>query len=77
MSFKFSIGQHVEYKPAGGKLGLYTVTRQLPEEWQAVDKKYQIKNVAESFERKVLECDLRSAGAPVEYGTEKYLRPPY
>ena len=59
MSFKFSTGQAVEYKPTGGMLGLYTVIRQMPEEFRAFDRKYRIKSEQEGFERTVLECDLQ------------------
>lgn len=58
MSFKFAVGQAVEYKPTGAKPGLFTVMRQMPEEFRAVDRKYRIKSQQEGFERNVLECDL-------------------
>jgi hypothetical protein len=58
MSFKFTVGQAVEYKPAGGKTGLFKVVRQMPEEFRAIDRIYRIKNETEGFERNVLECDL-------------------
>ena len=58
MDFKFSVGQAVEYTPRGGTVALFTVVRQMPEEAQAIDLKYRIKNQHESFERTVLECDL-------------------
>jgi hypothetical protein len=58
MSFKFSVGQAVEYKPAGGKTGLFKVVRQMPEEFRAIDRVYRIKCDSEDFERNVLECDL-------------------
>ncbi len=61
MSFKFNVGQAVEYKPAGGMVGLYTVMRQMPEEFRAFDRKYRIKSQREGFERNVLECDLRES----------------
>ena len=61
MSFKFSTGQAVEYKPNGGMLGLYTVIRQMPEEFRAFDRKYRIKSDQEGFERTVLECDLQES----------------
>lgn len=61
MGFKFSVGQAVEYKPAGGLIGLYTVVRQMPEEFRAFDLKYRIKSTREGFERNVLECDLTEA----------------
>jgi hypothetical protein len=58
MTFKFTVGQAVEYKPAGGKIGLFRVIRQMPEEFRAIDRIYRIKNESEGFERNVLECDL-------------------
>ena len=61
MSFKFAVGQAVEYKPTGCMLRLYTVMRQMPEEFRAFDRKYRIKSEHESFERNVLECDLRES----------------
>jgi hypothetical protein len=61
MSFKFAVGQAVEYKPAGAQVGLFRVTRQMPEEFQAIDRKYRIKSDHEGFERNVLECDLEAA----------------
>jgi hypothetical protein len=64
MNFKFSAGQSVEYKPTGGLLGLYTVIRQMPEEFRAFDRKYRIKSEREGFERTVLECDLQESQKP-------------
>jgi hypothetical protein len=61
MGFKFTVGQPVEYKPAGGTVGLFTVIRQMPEEFRAVDRKYRIKGIHEGFERNVLECDLNAS----------------
>jgi hypothetical protein len=61
MSYKFAVGQSVEYKPAGGKTGLFRVVRHMPEEIQAIDRKYRIKSDGEGFERNVLECDLSSS----------------
>ena len=61
MGFKFIVGQPVEYKPAGGSVGLFTVVRQMPEEFRAVDRKYRIKSKNEGFERSVLECDLSAS----------------
>jgi hypothetical protein len=58
MSFKFAVGQAVEYKPTGGKIGLFKVVRQMPEEFRAIDRVYRIKSDSEGFERNVLECDL-------------------
>jgi hypothetical protein len=65
MAFKFDMGQSVEYKPVGGKIGLFQVTRLMPEEFQAFDRKYRIKGSGEGFERSVLECDLSSANDAV------------
>jgi hypothetical protein len=61
MGFKFDVGQVVEYKPIGGVIGLYTVVRQMPEEFRAFDLRYRIKSNREGFERNVLECDLTEA----------------
>ena len=66
MAFKFSVGQSVEYKPTGGQVALFTVVRQMPEEFRAIDRKYRIKSDQESFERNVLECDLRRPSGPPE-----------
>ena len=64
MGFKFVVGQPVEYKPAGENVGLFTVVRQMPEEFRAIDRKYRIKSNHEGFERNVLECDLSAADKP-------------
>jgi len=64
MAHKFSIGQAVEYKPVGAKVGYFKVIRQMPEEFQAVDLRYRIKSDQESFERNVLECDLSPSVVP-------------
>jgi len=71
MSFKFAVGQAVEYTPVGEKkAGLYKVTRQMPEEQHAADLKYRIKSDAEVYERNVLECHLSSdVGDESEYAT--------
>jgi len=75
MSFRFSIGQAVEYKPAGGKVGLFTVVRQMPEEFRAIDRVYRIKSASEDFERNVLECDLSASDNPADtYGPMPPLR---
>lgn len=66
MSFKFAIGQTVEYKPVGAKLALFKVIRQMPEEFPAIDRRYRIKSEQEGFERNVLECDLSAAAGPEE-----------
>jgi hypothetical protein len=69
MAFKFDMGQSVEYKPVGGKIGLFQVTRQMPEEFRAVDRKYRIKGSGEGFERSVLECDLSPANDTASYAS--------
>jgi hypothetical protein len=66
MKHKFAVGQSVEYKPTGGKPGLFKVIRQMPEEFQAIDRKYRIKSESEGFERNVLECDLSASVKPPE-----------
>jgi hypothetical protein len=59
MSFKFLVGQAVEYTPLGEKkAGLYKILRQMPKEEQAFDLRYRIKSEAEAYERNVLECEL-------------------
>jgi hypothetical protein len=70
MTFKFDMGQSVEYKPVGGKVGLFQVTRQMPEEYQAFDRKYRIKGSGEGFERIVLECDLSPANEASSYASD-------
>jgi hypothetical protein len=75
MAFKYIVGQVVEYKPVGGNIGLFKVVRQMPEEFQAIDRKYRIKSEREGFERNVLECDLSSAVKPEgSYGAVLPLR---
>jgi hypothetical protein len=73
MSFKFFVGQAVEYTPIGEKAaGLYRITRQMPAEEQAIDLKYRIKSESEAYERNVLECQLSSDVRPAnEYATTK------
>ena len=56
MSFKFLVGQAVEYTPIGEKVaGFYRIKRQMPREEQAFDLRYCIKSEAEAYERNVLE----------------------
>jgi len=75
MAHKFSVGQPVEYKPIGGQVGYFTVVRQMPVEFQAIDLRYRIKSVREGFERNVLECDLSPSGVPEDqYGPLKPIR---
>jgi hypothetical protein len=77
MSFKFSVGQPVEYTPIGEKrAGLYRVVRQMPMEEQAVDLKYRIKSDVEAYERNVLECQLNAdVSAESEYPTTRPRHP--
>ena len=61
MSFKFLVGQAVEYTPIGEKKpGLFRIVRQMPKEDQAIDLYYRIKSEAEGHERNVAECQLSS-----------------
>jgi hypothetical protein len=56
MSFKFLVGQAVEYTPIGEKTaGLYKITRQMPREEQAFDLKYCIKSKAAQCARMPVE----------------------
>jgi hypothetical protein len=66
MSFKFAVGQAVEYKPVGANLALFVVVRRMPEEFQAIDRRYCIKSAQEGFERNVMECDLSPSAIPEE-----------
>ena len=60
MSFKFFVGQAVEYTPIGEKTaGLYKIMRQMPEE-DATELKYRIKSETEAYERNVPESQLSS-----------------
>ena len=59
MSFKFLVGQAVEYTPIGEKKpGLFKIVRQMPQEDQAIDVYYRIKSETENHERNVAECHL-------------------
>ena len=73
MSFKFLVGQAVEYTPVGEKTaGLYKIMRQMPEEERAFDLRYLIKSEAEAYERNVFECQLSSeVSTKSKYGTIK------
>jgi len=66
MAHKFAVGQAVEYRPIGAKVGVFKVVRQMPEEFRATDLKYRIKSAQETFERNVLECDLSPSIIPEE-----------
>ena len=73
MSFKFLVGQAVEYTPIGEKkAGLFKIVRQMPKEDQAIDAYYRIKSETEAHERNVLECQLSSnVRGESEYATTK------
>ena len=71
MTFKFSIGQAVEYKPMGQTIGLFKVIRHMPEEDNAMARKYLIKSLREGFERIVQEFELE----PTEGDEAKYVNP--
>jgi hypothetical protein len=64
MSFKYQVGDTVEYKSVGGKVGLFTIVRWRPVEDGAGDRKYHIKSEQESFERCVPECELALTDKP-------------
>jgi hypothetical protein len=58
MNFKYNVGEAVEYTPIGANVALFVVVRQMPEEFQAADRRYCIQSAQEAFERNVMECDL-------------------
>ena len=61
MSFKFLVGQNVEYTPIGDKSpGLYKIIRQMPEEQQAAKSQYLTKSETKSYEHNVPESMLTS-----------------
>ena len=60
MNFKFPVGQAVEFTPRGGKTGLFKVTRQMPQEHQALDLKYRIQN-EQGAEWSAFEFDLTAS----------------
>jgi hypothetical protein len=49
MAHKFATGQAVEYKPIGAKVGVFRVVKQMPDEFGAIDFRYRIKSVQETF----------------------------
>lgn len=67
MSFKFAVGQHVEYAPIGtrSRSGLFTVTQHMPREDNA-DPRYRIKSELEPFSRDVFEYSLNGEIAPAD-----------
>ena len=63
MSFKFLVGQAVEYTPIGDKNpGIFKIVRRMPKEDQAIDLYYRIKSETENHERNVAECHLSPDG---------------
>ncbi len=77
MSFKFVVGQPVEYTPVGERVArLYKIVRQMPKEEHAIDLRYCIKSEGEVYERNVLECHLSAdVAAEGEYSTKRPRRP--
>jgi hypothetical protein len=37
MAHKFAVGQAVEYKPIGAKVGVFKIVKQMPDEFRAAD----------------------------------------
>ena len=62
MLHRFAVGETVEYRPTGGQTSLFKVVRQMPMEHLDIDLRYRIKSARETFERNVMECDLRPYG---------------
>ncbi|MEW6449312.1 MAG: hypothetical protein AB1490_01585 [Pseudomonadota bacterium] len=62
MPHRFAVGEDVEYRPTGGQAGHFKVVRQMPMEHLAIDLRYRIKSTRETFERNVMECDLKPYG---------------
>jgi len=74
MDFKFLVGQTVEFTPRGGKVGLFTVVRQMPEEYQALDRKYRIQG-QQGIEWSAFEFDLTATdNSPGEYAASGPMR---
>jgi hypothetical protein len=67
MGFKYAVGQAVEYQPIGANIALFVVVERMPEEFQAIDRRYRIKSAQEGFERNVMECDLSPSNIPQEH----------
>jgi len=64
MSFKFAVGQTVEYKSVSGQPSLCTIVKRMPEEHGQHSFRYRIKIEQEKFERNVFEYDLTASGKP-------------
>jgi hypothetical protein len=74
MNFKFLVGQTVEFTPRGGKVGLFTVVRQMPEEYQALDRKYRIQG-QQGTEWSAFEYDLAASDkSPDEFAEPRPMR---
>ena len=65
MSFKFAVGQAVEYTPVGtrGRASVFTVTQHMPLEDNS-DRRYRIKSTGEPFSRDVFEYCLSAEVGP-------------
>jgi hypothetical protein len=63
----YEVGESVEYKPPGGPVGVFTITRRMPHD-PSGERIYRIKSDLEFCERNVLESALTklalSATAP-------------
>jgi hypothetical protein len=75
MNFKFPVGQVVEFTPRGGQVGLFTIVRQMPEEYQALDRKYRIQSQQHGTEWSAFEFDLTAPNKdPGQYAVSSPLR---
>ena len=66
MTFKYPVGQLVEYTPPSEMPRLYRVIRQMPVEDTHIDLAYLIKPERQGFNRVVLECNLSGDVLPQE-----------
>ena len=66
MTFKYPVGQLVEYTPPSEMPGLYRIARQMPVEDTHIDLAYLIKPERQGFNRVVLECNLSADVLPQE-----------
>lgn len=68
MTFKYPVGQLVEYTPPSEMPRLYRVSRQMPVEDAHIDLAYLIKPERQGLDRIVLECNLSGdVLSPEEY----------
>lgn len=58
MTFKFAVGQLVEFAPPNEMPALYRIARQMPVEDAHIDLAYLIKPERQGSSRVVLECNL-------------------